>query len=77
MDLYFSFFLCDRRFNGGKVYTYIGEVCVSVNPYRTTNIYDADHVNKYKGTNLTRKIHARFFRSKIAKIPISRKFFSL
>ncbi|XP_011341843.2 myosin-IA [Ooceraea biroi] len=40
------------RFNGGKIYTYIGEVCVSVNPYRTTNIYDADQVNKYKGREL-------------------------
>jgi len=38
------------RFNGGKIYTYIGEVCVSVNPYRNTNIYDADYINKYKGT---------------------------
>ncbi|XP_029660963.1 unconventional myosin ID [Formica exsecta] len=40
------------RFNGGKIYTYIGEVCVSVNPYRSTNIYDADQINKYKGREL-------------------------
>ncbi|KAG7204040.1 hypothetical protein KM043_001899 [Ampulex compressa] len=40
------------RFNGGKVYTYIGEVCVSVNPYRTTNIYDDNHINKYKDREL-------------------------
>lgn len=31
------------------IYTYIGEVCVSVNPYRTMNIYDQSYVNKYKG----------------------------
>lgn len=40
------------RFNGGKIYTYIGEVCVSVNPYRSSNIYNADYVNKYKGREL-------------------------
>lgn len=37
------------RFNGGKFYTYIGEVCVSVNPYRTLNIYGPDYVSQYKG----------------------------
>ncbi|KAL7293199.1 hypothetical protein TKK_0013344 [Trichogramma kaykai] len=36
------------RFNGGKIYTYIGEVCVSVNPYRSTNIYNSEYVEKYK-----------------------------
>ncbi|XP_012226345.1 unconventional myosin ID [Linepithema humile] len=40
------------RFNGGKIYTYIGEVCVSVNPYRTTNIYDESHIVKYKDREL-------------------------
>lgn len=40
------------RFNGGKNYTYIGEVCVSVNPYRSSNIYNGDYVNKYKGREL-------------------------
>lgn len=37
------------RFKAGLIYTYIGEVCVSVNPYRTLNIYGQDYVNKYKG----------------------------
>lgn len=43
------FLLSDCRFNGGKFYTYIGEVCVSVNPYRTLNIYGPDYVSQYKG----------------------------
>lgn len=37
------------RYNGGKIYTYIGEVCVSVNPYRTHNIYGKEFVSQYKG----------------------------
>ncbi|KAK0174541.1 hypothetical protein PV327_010301 [Microctonus hyperodae] len=41
-----------RRFNGGKLYTYIGEVCVSVNPYRSLNIYGTDQINKYKNREL-------------------------
>lgn len=43
---YFIFIL---RFDSGFIYTYIGEVCVSVNPYRTLNIYGQDYINKYKG----------------------------
>ncbi|XP_055295540.1 unconventional myosin ID [Sitodiplosis mosellana] len=41
-----------KRFQAGKIYTYIGEVCVSVNPYRQMNIYGPDNVNKYKGREL-------------------------
>lgn len=37
------------RYKAGQLYTYIGEVCVSVNPYREMNIYGADQVSKYKG----------------------------
>ncbi|XP_019771399.1 unconventional myosin ID isoform X1 [Dendroctonus ponderosae] len=40
------------RFKDGLIYTYIGEVCVSVNPYRNMNIYDQSYVNKYKGREL-------------------------
>ncbi|NP_001166048.1 myosin 1A isoform X1 [Nasonia vitripennis] len=40
------------RFNGGKIYTYIGEVCVSINPYRSTSIYSPDYVDKYKDREL-------------------------
>ncbi|XP_069680956.1 unconventional myosin ID isoform X2 [Periplaneta americana] len=41
-----------KRFRGGKIYTYIGEVCVSVNPYRTMNIYGPEQVSQYKGREL-------------------------
>ncbi|XP_042216717.1 unconventional myosin ID-like [Homarus americanus] len=40
------------RFNGGKIYTYIGEVCVSINPYRAINLYGKDYVNQYKGREI-------------------------
>lgn len=40
------------RFKAGKIYTYIGEVCVSVNPYRTMNIYGTEQVSQYKGREL-------------------------
>uniref|UniRef100_A0A1B6DEF2 Myosin motor domain-containing protein n=1 Tax=Clastoptera arizonana TaxID=38151 RepID=A0A1B6DEF2_9HEMI len=41
-----------KRFHAGHIYTYIGEVCVSVNPYKTLNIFGAEHVNKYKGREM-------------------------
>ena len=40
------------RFEKGKIYTYIGEVVVSVNPYRPMNIYDKEHVDMYRGREL-------------------------
>ena len=36
------------RFNKGKIYTYIGEVVVSVNPYRQMDIYNNTFVQQYK-----------------------------
>lgn len=42
----------ELRFKSGKIYTYIGEVCVSVNPYKTMNIYGNDQVEKYKGREI-------------------------
>ncbi|XP_066998175.2 unconventional myosin ID [Anabrus simplex] len=41
-----------RRFTGGKIYTYIGEVCVSVNPYKTVNIYGNPVIQQYKGREI-------------------------
>ncbi len=40
-----------KRFDGGEIYTYIGHVLVSVNPFRDLGIY-TDHVlDSYKGKN--------------------------
>ena len=38
------------RHAAGLIYTYIGEVCVSVNPYKTMDIYGTSYVNQYKVT---------------------------
>ncbi|XP_068610938.1 unconventional myosin-Id [Brachionichthys hirsutus] len=40
------------RFEKGRIYSYIGEVVVSVNPYRAMNIYGRDAVEQYKGREL-------------------------
>ncbi|XP_052438647.1 unconventional myosin-Id-like [Carassius gibelio] len=40
------------RFEKGRIYTYIGEVVVSVNPYRPMNIYGRDTIEQYKGREL-------------------------
>ncbi|XP_067825194.1 unconventional myosin-Id isoform X5 [Heptranchias perlo] len=40
------------RFEKGRIYSYIGEVVVSVNPYRPMNIYGKDTIEQYKGREL-------------------------
>ena len=40
------------RFKKGKIYTYIGEVVISVNPYRPMVIYDKQYVQEYKGREM-------------------------
>ncbi|CAL8304846.1 unnamed protein product [Lota lota] len=40
------------RFEKGRIYSYIGEVVVSVNPYRAMNIYGRDAVEQYRGREL-------------------------
>uniref|UniRef100_A0A0B7ADG6 Myosin motor domain-containing protein n=2 Tax=Arion vulgaris TaxID=1028688 RepID=A0A0B7ADG6_9EUPU len=37
-----------HRFEKGRIYTYIGEVVVSVNPYRPVDIYNSTYVQQYK-----------------------------
>ncbi|KAF5916099.1 hypothetical protein HPG69_003173 [Diceros bicornis minor] len=39
-------------FEKGRIYTFIGEVVVSVNPYKSLNIYGRDTVEQYKGREL-------------------------
>lgn len=45
-------FLCLDRFEKGRIYTYIGEVVVSVNPYRQMDIYGKDTIDAYRGREL-------------------------
>ncbi|XP_021104543.1 unconventional myosin-Id isoform X4 [Heterocephalus glaber] len=40
------------RFDKGRIYTFIGEVVVSVNPYKLLNIYGRDTIEQYKGREL-------------------------
>ncbi|XP_071495589.1 unconventional myosin-Id-like [Diadema antillarum] len=40
------------RFQKGRIYTYIGEVVVSINPYRTVDIYGKGYVDDYRGREI-------------------------
>lgn len=40
------------RHDARQIYTYIGDVCVSVNPYTNLDIYTMDFVNQYKGREI-------------------------
>ena len=40
------------RFKKERIYTYIGEVVVSVNPYKTLDIYGKKYVENYRGKEI-------------------------
>lgn len=40
------------RFEKGRIYTYIGEVLVSVNPYTSMDIYGKESIDSYRGREL-------------------------
>lgn len=40
------------RFEKGRIYTYIGEVLVSVNPYQELPLYGPETIAKYQGREL-------------------------
>ena len=42
----------EERYKNGLIYTFIGEVCVSVNPYKEMDIYNKTYVNQYKGREI-------------------------
>ncbi|XP_067649162.1 unconventional myosin-Id-like [Haliotis asinina] len=41
-----------HRYEKGKIYTYIGEVVVSVNPYRPVDMYNQSFVEQYRGREI-------------------------
>ncbi|XP_013930841.1 PREDICTED: unconventional myosin-Ib-like [Thamnophis sirtalis] len=40
-----------KRFDHNEIYTYIGSVVISINPYRLLPIYSADKVEEYRNRN--------------------------
>ncbi|KAI0391467.1 P-loop containing nucleoside triphosphate hydrolase protein [Xylariaceae sp. FL0594] len=40
-----------KRFEGREIYTYIGDVLISVNPFRDLGIYTDEILNSYRGKN--------------------------
>lgn len=50
--IFFTVFFVVSRFEKGRIYTFIGEVVVSVNPYRQLDIYGKDVIEDYRGREL-------------------------
>ena len=42
----------ELRYKNGFIYTFIGEVCVSVNPYKEMDLYNKKFVDQYKGREI-------------------------
>ncbi|XP_078287367.1 unconventional myosin-Ib-like isoform X2 [Rhinoraja longicauda] len=40
-----------ERFSKSEIYTYIGSVVISINPYKMLPIYDQEKINKYRNSN--------------------------
>ncbi|XP_055520518.1 unconventional myosin-Ib-like [Leucoraja erinacea] len=40
-----------ERFSKSEIYTYIGSVVISINPYKTLPIYGQDKINEYRNSN--------------------------
>ncbi|XP_019849639.1 PREDICTED: unconventional myosin-Ia [Amphimedon queenslandica] len=41
-----------ERYRAGEIYTYIGHVVISVNPYRELDIYSQEYVTEYRSRNI-------------------------
>lgn len=54
MDVTIEALFCSAipRFEKGRIYTYIGEVLVSVNPYQELPLYGPEAIAKYQGREL-------------------------